>query len=102
MSLRIWVVAALPDRQDVVEAMLLAAQNDPASSVRACCCQCLGQMKVRSPECLAVLQALATDAEMDVRTAACNARPVNALELLVAMVGPAAAYKLAAKSVTAV
>ncbi|HEY1381758.1 MAG TPA: HEAT repeat domain-containing protein [Gemmataceae bacterium] len=63
-------------RPDVVEALVRGAQTDPAPSVRACCCRCLADMQVRSPECLAILKGLADDREQSVRTAAAAALAV--------------------------
>lgn len=57
-------------RPEVVEALLRSAKNDPAPSVRACCCRCLAEMQVNSPECTAVLKSLQTDKNQLVRTAA--------------------------------
>jgi hypothetical protein len=61
------------DRPEVVEAMIRTVQSDPAPSVRVCCCRCLVEMQVRSPECVAALKALEDDREQTVRTAAAAA-----------------------------
>jgi hypothetical protein len=58
------------DRPEVVEAMIRTVQTDPAPSVRVCCCRCLVEMQVRSPECVAALKAMEDDREQTVRTAA--------------------------------
>jgi hypothetical protein len=65
------------DRPEVVEAMVRTVQTDPAPSVRICCCRCLVEMQVRTPECVMALKALEDDREQSVRTAA-----AAALELL--------------------
>jgi hypothetical protein len=59
-------------RPEAVEALLHSAQNDPAPGVRACCVHCLGEMHVRSSECLAALATLAADHDLAVRTEAAN------------------------------
>jgi hypothetical protein len=61
------------DRPDVVEAMIRTVQMDPAPSVRICCCRCLVQMQVRSPECVSALKSLEDDREESIRTAAAAA-----------------------------
>jgi HEAT repeat protein len=61
------------ERPEVVEAMIRTVQSDPAPSVRVCCCRCLVEMQVRSPECVAALKALEDDREQTVRTAAAAA-----------------------------
>jgi HEAT repeats len=60
-------------RPEVTEALVRSAKTDPAPSVRACCCRCLGEMHDRSPETLAVLKDLSGDTEPSVRTAAAAA-----------------------------
>jgi HEAT repeats len=61
-------------RPEVVQALVRAAATDPAPSVRVCCCRCLANMKVTSPECLSALKGLEDDREETVRTAAAAAR----------------------------
>jgi hypothetical protein len=67
------LVPACHTRPDAVAALVRAAQNDPAPTVRACCCRHLGELRVKTPECLAALQACAADAEPVVRGEASNA-----------------------------
>jgi HEAT repeats len=63
-------------RPEVVEAMIRTVQTDPAPSVRVCCCRCLVEMQIRSPECVSALKALEDDREESVRTAAAAALSV--------------------------
>jgi hypothetical protein len=51
----------------VVQALLSAAREDPAASVRASCVRGLARMKVTSAPALAVMQALKGDADPRVR-----------------------------------
>jgi hypothetical protein len=64
------------DRPEVVEAIVKAAHSDPAPSVRVCCCRCLVEMQIRTPECLTALKSLQDDREQMVRTAAAAALTV--------------------------
>jgi hypothetical protein len=65
------------DRPEVVQAIIRTAKNDPAPTVRTCCCRCLVEMKVRSPECVEVLKGLQEeDRDQGVRTAAAAALSV--------------------------
>jgi hypothetical protein len=65
------------DRPEVVQAMIRSAKMDPAPSVRTCCCRCLVEMKVKSPECVAALKDMEEDdREQTVRAAAAVALSV--------------------------
>jgi HEAT repeats len=52
---------------EVVEALLQAAREDPAATVRAGCVRCLGVMNVNTEPVLATLQALKADPDPNVR-----------------------------------
>jgi hypothetical protein len=57
-------------RPDVTAAMIETARTDPAPTVRACCCRCLGGMQVKSPDCLDTLHMLESDPDVVVRAEA--------------------------------
>jgi hypothetical protein len=50
--------------------LVRSAKTDLAPSVRVCCCRCLVEMQIRSPECLSALHQLQSDPEESVRAAA--------------------------------
>jgi hypothetical protein len=52
---------------EVVTALVQAAREDPAASVRAACVRCLGRMSANTEPVLAALQALKADPDPDVR-----------------------------------
>jgi hypothetical protein len=60
-------------RPDVQAAMIESARMDLAPTVRACCCRCLGEMQVKSPDCMATLHTLESDPDPVVRAEAMSA-----------------------------
>ena len=54
---------------EVVAALLLAAREDPAATVRSACVRCLGKMNVSTPGVTTALQGLRADADAQVRQA---------------------------------
>lgn len=55
---------------EVVDALVLAAREDPAATVRSACVRCLGKVSANSPGVTTALQALRTDTDPQVRQAA--------------------------------
>ena len=67
-SQREWAVEQLSSlswktHADVLMALLTAAREDPAATVRASCVRCLGKMKANCPPAVATLQGLKSDSD---------------------------------------
>jgi hypothetical protein len=77
-SYREWAAEALAggnncQNAQVVDALIAAAKDDPAASVRSACVRCLVKMKVSTPSAVATIQGLKGDPDPRVRTAASEA-----------------------------
>jgi len=74
-SHREWAAEAMASTTDwrsnpqVVDALVLAAREDPAATVRASCVRCLGRMNVNTTAAVATIQGLKADTDPRVRTA---------------------------------
>jgi len=53
-----------------VDAMIAAAKDDPAATVRSACVRCLSKMNVNTPPAVTIIQGLKADPDPRVRTAA--------------------------------
>lgn len=61
---------------DVIDALVTAAKEDPAATVRAGCVRCLAKMKASSPAVVSAVQALKADSDARVRDEVERALPV--------------------------
>jgi hypothetical protein len=62
----------------IVQALTMAAKEDPAPTVRASCVRCLATMKVNTPPVITVVRGLKTDSDPRVRQAAERASSILA------------------------